>query len=177
MKIRKKRKEEKLKIIIFSFQTCIFHENSSIFSDEWWNALWKICLIIIFRYKYLVLIALGVHTLLKPFSTIWKMCSRTSSVADLGCLSRIRFFPSWIPDLGPKRFRIPDPGSASKNLSSFYPKNCFWALDNMIRDVHPGSGSWIFTHTGSWIQGSKMHRIPDPQHCVPEWNPLYTGHC
>ncbi len=49
----------------------------------------------------------------------------------------------------------------------------------MIRDVHPGFGSWFFTHTGSWIQGSKMHRIPDPdpQHCVPEWNPLYTGHC
>jgi hypothetical protein len=34
----------------------------------------------------------------------------------------------------------------------------------MIRVVHPGSG--LFTHPGSQIQGSKRHRIPnpDPQH-------------
>ncbi len=36
----------------------------------------------------------------------------------------------------------------------------------MIQVVHPGSGSWIriliFTHLGSRIQGSKRHRIPDP---------------
>ncbi len=37
----------------------------------------------------------------------------------------------------------------------------------MIRDAHPGSGSWFFTLPGSRIQGSKRHRIPDPdpQHC------------
>jgi hypothetical protein len=33
--------------------------------------------------------------------------------------------------------KIPDPGSAPKNLSIFNPKNCFKALGNMIRDVHP----------------------------------------
>ncbi len=31
----------------------------------------------------------------------------------------------------------------------------------MILVVHPGSGSWFFTHPGSRIQGSKRHRIPD----------------
>jgi hypothetical protein len=35
----------------------------------------------------------------------------------------------------------------------------------MIWIVHPGSGSGLFTHPGSRIQGSKRHRIPDPQHC------------
>jgi hypothetical protein len=31
----------------------------------------------------------------------------------------------------------------------------------------PGSGCWLSTHSGSRIQGSKRHRIPDPdpQHC------------
>jgi len=47
----------------------------------------------------------------------------------------------WIPDPGLKKFMIPD---SRKNLSTFNPKNCFKALGNMIRDVHPGSGSWIF---------------------------------
>jgi hypothetical protein len=36
----------------------------------------------------------------------------------------------------------------------------------MIREVHPGSGSYFFTHLGSRIQGSKKHRIADPQHCT-----------
>jgi hypothetical protein len=38
----------------------------------------------------------------------------------------------------------------------------------MIRVVHPGFG--IFTHPGSRIQGSKRHRIPDPdpQNCLEE---------
>jgi hypothetical protein len=40
----------------------------------------------------------------------------------------------------------------------------------MIRIVHPGSGSWFFTHPGSRIQGSKRHRIPDPEH-------LYSFSC
>jgi hypothetical protein len=44
-----------------------------------------------------------------------------------------------IPDPGSKK--IPDPGSesASKNLSIFNPKNCFYALGKIIWDVHPGS--------------------------------------
>jgi hypothetical protein len=40
----------------------------------------------------------------------------------------------------------------------------------MIRDIHPGSASRpdriliFFTHSGSRIQGSKRHWIPDLQH-------------
>ncbi len=41
-------------------------------------------------------------------------------------------------------FFIPDPGSASKKeLKYFNQKNCFYAVGNTIRVVHPGSGSWI----------------------------------
>jgi hypothetical protein len=46
--------------------------------------------------------------------------------------------------------KIPDPGSGSKNLSIFKPKNCFQALGKIIWDVHPGS------------RGKKKLRIPDP---------------
>jgi hypothetical protein len=77
---------------------------------------------------------------------------KLSSVADPGCLSRIRI----------KEFKYFDPNK--------------WFLSSrkyrMIRVVHPGSGSLFFTHpgsmgqngTGSQIHGSKRHRIPDPQH-------------
>jgi hypothetical protein len=48
---------------------------------------------------------------------------------------------------------ILEPGSrvkkASKNLSIFNPKNCLQALENMIRDVNPGSGSQIGMDPGS----------------------------
>jgi hypothetical protein len=65
-----------------------------------------------------------------------------------------------ILDLGSRVKRIPDladphleSGSASKNLSIFNPKNRFYALENMIRDVHPGSRSririLIFAHPDS----------------------------
>ncbi len=70
------------------------------------------------------------------------------------------FFPSRIPD--PKFFLSRIPGSASKNF--FNPKIYFLALRNTIRVVHPGSGSWFFTHPGS--RGSKRHRMPDLQHCL-----------
>ncbi len=54
------------------------------------------------------------------------------------------------PDLGQK---VPGSGSESKNLSIFNPKNCFWALGNMIQ---------ILIFYPSRIQGSKRHWIPDP---------------
>jgi hypothetical protein len=38
-------------------------------------------------------------------------------------------------------FSIPDPGSTSKNLSILTQKIVFEAPGNMIRVVHPGSGS------------------------------------
>ncbi len=60
------------------------------------------------------------------------------SVADPGCLSRIRLFRSRIPD--PNFFH---PGSRIriKEFKFFNPKNGFQAKGNMIRVVHPGSGS------------------------------------
>jgi hypothetical protein len=57
------------------------------------------------------------------------------------------FFPSRIPDL-------------HQRILVFYPKKNFYALGNMIWVVHPGSGSLVFTHPGSRIQGVK--KAPDP---------------
>ncbi len=65
-----------------------------------------------------------------------------SSVVDPVCLSRIRLFS------------IPDPGTASRNLSILSQKNGFYALGNMIRVVHPRSRIRILT--------SYPSRIPDP---------------
>ncbi len=51
-------------------------------------------------------------------------------------------------------------GQFSKNYRTFYPKNCHCALKNMGL----GSGIRKKTYSGSRIQGSKRHRIPDPDH-------------
>ncbi len=69
------------------------------------------------------------------------------------------FFPSRIPD--PNFFH---PGTASKNLIIIAQKNCFQALGNRIRTVHPGS--WFFIYPGSRIPdpGIKKAPDPDPQH-------------
>ncbi len=48
-----------------------------------------------------------------------------------------------------------------KNWSIFNPTNCFYALGNMIQNVHPGSGSWFFTHFGSRIHPG-VKKAPDP---------------
>ncbi len=97
------------------------------------------------------------------------------------------FFPSHFPDPGSKFFfildpwsriwifpsRILDPGCALKNSSILTKKNCFSALRNVIRVLHPGSGSriWILTFYLSRIpildprfriQGSKRPLSPDP---------------
>ncbi len=74
----------------------------------------------------------------------------SSQKYDPGCSSRIRIRIFSIPDL-------------HQRIYYFNPKNCFQALSNIIRVVHPGSGSWFFTHP----EGLKRHWIPnpDPQHC------------
>jgi hypothetical protein len=78
------------------------------------------------------------------------------SVADSGCLSRIRiFFLSRI-----RSFPIPDRGSASKNLSIFTQKQM--VLSSRKYDPCRSSRSWILTFYPSRIQGSKRHWIPDP---------------
>jgi hypothetical protein len=75
-------------------------------------------------------------------------CPECQSQVDNLCSeffsSRIQIFPSRI---------------RAKERKYFNPKNCFLALGNMVRVVHPGSGSWFLTHPGSRIQGSKRHRI------------------
>jgi hypothetical protein len=63
-----------------------------------------------------------------------------------------------------------------KEFKYFNPKKFFLALVNMIRVVHPGSGSWFFTHPRSPIQGSKRHRIPDPPYFLkPNQDPHWHG--
>jgi hypothetical protein len=123
-----------------------------------------------------------------------KFGDKISSFADPGCLSRIldpgsdffpshfpepgsKLFSSWIPDPGSEFFpsRILDPGCALKNLSILTKKNGFSALRNMIEfsipDLDPGSGSRLFTDSGSqsWIpdpesrdQKGTRSLIPDP---------------
>ncbi len=39
----------------------------------------------------------------------------------------------------------------------------FWALGNMILVVHPGSGSWLFTHPVSRIPDPGVNKAPDPE--------------
>jgi hypothetical protein len=103
-----------------------------------------------------------------------------SSVADPGCLSRIRIFPSRIQSQK-------DSGSASKNLSILTHKIVVQALATMIQDVifyqfripdlgvkkapDPGSGSATypkygeitvrFYHRGPIFSTTQI-RIPDP---------------
>ncbi len=69
------------------------------------------------------------------------------SVPDPGCLSRIRLFS--IPD---PTFPIPDPRSASKNLSILTPNKWFPSSRKYARIR-------ILTFYPSRIQGSKRHRI------------------
>jgi hypothetical protein len=55
--------------------------------------------------------------------------------------------------------KIPDPGygSSSKNKSIFNPKNCFRALGNMTRDVHPDPDLDFLP-----IPDSGNNQAPDP---------------
>ncbi len=124
----------------------------------------------------------------------------TGSVADPGCLSRILIFThpgsriqKQLQKRGVKKnwcytflcshkfhkivhyfsFEVlkKNLGQFSKNYRTFYPKNCHKALKSM------GLGSEIRdpekTYSGSRIQVSKRHRIPDPdpQHWLAgRWN-------
>ncbi len=49
-------------------------------------------------------------------------------------------------------FSIPDPGSASKEFKYINPQKIVSKLSEIWSGiVHPGSGSWFFTHPGSWF--------------------------
>ncbi len=69
-------------------------------------------------------------------------------------------------------FRIPDPGSASKNLSILTPSSRKYDPGCSSRIPDPGSGCWLSTHPGSRIQGSKRHRIPE----IVTLHPVYFLH-
>jgi hypothetical protein len=97
------------------------------------------------------------------------------SVADPGCLSRIpvsNFFHPGSEFFHPvSEFFHPGseffhPGSwiRIKEIKYFNPKNGFYALGNMIRVVHPGSGSRIriMTFHPSRIPDPGVKRAPDP---------------
>jgi hypothetical protein len=60
------------------------------------------------------------------------------SVADPGCLSRIPVSNFFHPG---SEFFHPGSWIRIKEFKYFNPKNGFYALGNMIRVVHPGSGS------------------------------------
>ncbi len=99
-----------------------------------------------------------------------------TSVADPGCLSRI-------PD---PTFSIPDPGSELspsyririKEFKYFNPQKTkkmvskLWKIWSGLFIPDPVSGCWLSTHPGSRIQGSKRHRIPDPD---PEHWSIHYG--
>ncbi len=101
------------------------------------------------------------------------LSNEPTSVADPGGSSRIPDPYFTIPDPWSVffLFRIPDsyffhPGSRIriKEFKYFNPKKWFLSTEK----YDPGSSSRIRIFYPSRIQGSKRHRIPDPQH----WNPL-----
>ncbi len=109
---------------------------------------------------------------------------RTSCVANPGCLSRIRIFPSLIPDPGSQIQGQKDSGSgsAAKNLNIFNPKNCFKALGKNCPGYHSWIGILIFYPSRIPYPGVK--KAPDPGYriwirmttCVPGTWIFVVGH-
>ncbi len=85
---------------------------------------------------------------------------RQHQVKNQCCGFRIRIFT--IPD---PNFSTPDPRSTSKNLSIFLTPKLVSKLSEIWAGLFiPDPVPYFYR---SWIQGSKRHRIPDPdpQHC------------
>ncbi len=106
-----------------------------------------------------------------PRYTVWPFdfFSAVLRILDVYPGSQIRLFS--IPDLN---FFHPRSRIHMKEFKNFNPKNCCLSS----RKYDPGCSSririMIFTHPESRIQGSKRHRIldPDPQHCFSEINEI-----
>jgi hypothetical protein len=111
------------------------------------------------------------------YFTLWKRKNNSLSYSQC-CGSEMfiqdpgsDFFPSRIPD--PNCLH---PGSriCIKELSILTPKKTKKMVSKLQKIwfglfiPDPGSGCWLSTHPKSRIQGSKRHRIPDPdpQHCL-----------
>jgi hypothetical protein len=77
----------------------------------------------------------------------------------------------WDPGSGKNLFRIPDPGSRGQKgtgsrIQDPDPQHCI--PDPGVKKA-PDPGSKIrIRNTAFRIQGSKRHRIPDPQRCLPK---------
>jgi hypothetical protein len=98
-------------------------------------------------------------------STVLMLSRIPGSVADPGCLSRIRFFPSRIPNPGSKLSPpwIPDPGSALKNLSILTPKILKkWFLSSKMYDPGCASRIRMLTFYPSRIPDPGVKKAPDP---------------
>jgi hypothetical protein len=114
-----------------------------------------------------------IHFLLGNFCPESDFSSTTASVADPGCLSRIRLFP--IPDpncLHPgSRIRtvsIPEPGSSSKNLSILTPKKAKkWFLSSKKYDL--GYSSRILDPDADFLPS----RISQTKPCI-KWTAQST---
>jgi hypothetical protein len=91
-----------------------------------------------------------------------------------GCLSRIRIFPSRIHDPGSKRFWISDP-DPHQRIQLFLIQKIVFKLSKYYPDVYPGSRILIFYP--SRIQGSKRHRMPDPDPQHWEYVYLFSEIC
>ncbi len=76
-------------------------------------------------------------------------------------------------DPASKRCCIPDP-DPRQSIEVFSTPKIFSKLLEIWSGIlisDPDPGSWFVSHTGSWIQGSKRHRIQeDPQHCTKRAN-------
>ncbi len=103
-----------------------------------------------------------------------KPCLWPNSDYILGCLSDPNFSHPGSRIQGQKDSRIPDPDPHKlQRIKNFKPQKLVSKLSEIwsgmfITDPDLESGSWFFTHpeSRSRIQGSKKHRIPDPQHCL-----------
>ncbi len=90
------------------------------------------------------------------FFSLWQCCGSGMFIPDPGS----NFFPSRIPDPN-----CHHPGSRIhiKEFKHFNPKkNGFWALENMIRVVHPWSRILMLTLYPSRIPYPGVKKAPDP---------------
>ncbi len=82
-------------------------------------------------------------------------------IRDVYPISRIRIFLSRIQGQKHSESRIRICIKEFIKYRWFNPKKWFSAFGNMIRDGHPGSESWFFTHPGPRISDPGVKKAPD----------------
>ncbi len=128
--------------------------------------------VLVYNVTFQLKLSFSTRRALNPGSTAWNpstqsspsLCSGQQPTRQATAQQTRIFFPSRI-----LIFSIPDPGSASKNVSIWTQKIVPKLSEIWSGLFNPGSGSriQILIFYLSRIQGSKRHRIPDPdpQHC------------